>query len=642
MRLRRLTTAWARAAADAASSSGCSGRSRSRADGEPLALGGPRQRALLALLLLHANEVVPRERLIDGLWGDEPPGTAANALQVAVHGLRKALGRERIETRGAGYRAPRRAGRARPRPLRAAASSARGRRAAAPRRRSCARRSRSGAGRALADLRDAPFARGGGARLEELRLAALERRIEADLALGRHARARRRARGAGRRRIRTASGLRGQLMLALYRAGRQAEALEAYRARAPDARRGARRSSRARSSRSSSGAILRQDPSLAAPHGALTRRGATNLPAPPTPLVGRRAASSPRSTALLRAGRRAAADADRPGGSGKTRLALAVADELLDELRGRRLSSSSSRRSTIPALVAPTIAARSASGERRHRAAARGAAGSSSRRADAAARAGQLRARRSTRRRVVAELLAGRARAQGAGHQPAALRLSGEHEYPVPPLPLPEPRAADARRRSRADEAVALFVERARAVRPDFALTRRTRAAVAEICRALDGLPLALELAAARAQAAVAARRCSPGSSSASPLLDRRAARPARRASRRCARRSTGATTCSTSDEQRLFAALAVFAGGCTLEAAEAVCDGRASTRSTSLVDKSLAAPAAAVGRERASRCSRRSASTRPSGSSERGEAESLRRAHAEYFLALAERPSPS
>src|SRR5689334_9929347 len=70
---------------------------------EPVSLGGPKQRALLALLLLRANEVVPRELAIDTIWGDEPPGQAVNGLQVYVHGLRKALGRERIEQRGAGY-----------------------------------------------------------------------------------------------------------------------------------------------------------------------------------------------------------------------------------------------------------------------------------------------------------------------------------------------------------------------------------------------------------------------------------------------------------------------------------------------------------------------------------------------------------
>src|ERR671930_1222969 len=73
-------------------------------EGRELSLGGARQRALLAILLLHANEVVSTDRLIDALWEDEPPETALKALQVYVSQLRKALGKERLETRPPGYR----------------------------------------------------------------------------------------------------------------------------------------------------------------------------------------------------------------------------------------------------------------------------------------------------------------------------------------------------------------------------------------------------------------------------------------------------------------------------------------------------------------------------------------------------------
>ena len=74
-----------------------------RRNGEVLALGGARQRSLLALLLLHRNEVIPRERLIDAIWEESPPATAVNALQVAVHGLRKLLGSARLRSRHGGY-----------------------------------------------------------------------------------------------------------------------------------------------------------------------------------------------------------------------------------------------------------------------------------------------------------------------------------------------------------------------------------------------------------------------------------------------------------------------------------------------------------------------------------------------------------
>jgi len=74
-------------------------------DGEPAALGAPKQRALLAMLLVNRGRVVSTEQLVDALWGDAPPDSSVQSLQVYVHGLRRALGRERIETAGRGYRA---------------------------------------------------------------------------------------------------------------------------------------------------------------------------------------------------------------------------------------------------------------------------------------------------------------------------------------------------------------------------------------------------------------------------------------------------------------------------------------------------------------------------------------------------------
>ena len=71
--------------------------------GRTLALGGTKQRALLAVLLLNANETVPGERLVDALWGEHPPATATKAIQVYVSGLRRVLGAERLQTRGRGY-----------------------------------------------------------------------------------------------------------------------------------------------------------------------------------------------------------------------------------------------------------------------------------------------------------------------------------------------------------------------------------------------------------------------------------------------------------------------------------------------------------------------------------------------------------
>jgi DNA-binding SARP family transcriptional activator len=195
---------------------------------QPLALGGVKQRSLLAVLLLHANELVSSDRLIDQLWGASPPATAAKTVQVYVSRLRKALGEGRLATHGHGYllrtepeeldlaRFERLADEAR----RAAPESAAGklREALALWR-----------GPALADLAYERFAQVDIARLEEMRLAVLEQRIDADLALGRHGEL------VGELEMLVAryplrERLRCQLMLALYRSARQAEALEAYRA----------------------------------------------------------------------------------------------------------------------------------------------------------------------------------------------------------------------------------------------------------------------------------------------------------------------------------------------------------------------------------------------------------------------------
>ena len=201
-------------------------------DGRPARLGPPKQRATLALLLCQPNTVVPAARLIDGLWGDDPPGSAANQVQGYVSGLRKALGKDAIETRGAGYvlhvaggvldlqlfeNLAAEGSRALERGDAAEASSVLGRALSLWR------------GPALADLGGEPLLDPVAARLEELRVLALERRIEADIALGRHGDV-----------VGELEQLidehplrerpRGLLMTALYRSGRQAEALETFRA----------------------------------------------------------------------------------------------------------------------------------------------------------------------------------------------------------------------------------------------------------------------------------------------------------------------------------------------------------------------------------------------------------------------------
>jgi DNA-binding SARP family transcriptional activator len=194
------------------------------------ALGGSKQRAVLAILLLHRGAVVSSERLIDELWGERPPVTAAKTLQGYISRLRKTLDEDVLHTRGHGYvltPAPgqldldlfeRLAGEGRE------ALSAGDSATAAERLRSALALWR---GSPLADLAYEPFAQVEIARLQEVRLATLEDRIEADLGLGRHGQLVAELEALVREQP-LRERVRGQLMLALYRSGRQAEALEVY------------------------------------------------------------------------------------------------------------------------------------------------------------------------------------------------------------------------------------------------------------------------------------------------------------------------------------------------------------------------------------------------------------------------------
>jgi WD40 repeat protein/serine/threonine protein kinase len=188
------------------------------ADGKALDLRGRKQRALLAVLLLEANRVVSSDRLIEALWEERPPETAEKALRVHVSQLRKLLGKERLETRAPGYLlrvGPDELDLARFLRLRDEAK--------------LEQALTLWRGPPLADFASEGFAQAEIARLEELRLAALEERIGHDLARGRHGEV------AGElealvREHPLRERLRAQLMLALYRSGRQADALDAYRA----------------------------------------------------------------------------------------------------------------------------------------------------------------------------------------------------------------------------------------------------------------------------------------------------------------------------------------------------------------------------------------------------------------------------
>jgi DNA-binding SARP family transcriptional activator/ABC-type branched-subunit amino acid transport system substrate-binding protein/DNA-binding beta-propeller fold protein YncE len=235
----------------------------------PVSLGRGRQRALFALLLIHANEVVSTDRLIDELWGESPPRTALKSVQVYVSRLRKELGDGRLATRPPGYvlrtdpsevdvcRFERLVGDA----------DVVDPKIAAERLRSALELWR---GPALGDMAFEPFARAEIARLDELHAAATEKRIEADLACGRHAEL------IGELESLVAQHplwerLRSQLMLALYRSGRQADALSAYRNARRELSEGLGLEP-GEELRALEQAILRHDPNLDLPGGAAPQR----------------------------------------------------------------------------------------------------------------------------------------------------------------------------------------------------------------------------------------------------------------------------------------------------------------------------------------------------------------------------------
>ncbi len=586
---------------------------------------GRKERLLLLDLLLHAGEPVSRDRLVDDLWEEEPPATASDALYVYVSHLRGVVGRDALRTHGSGYELvpdelDLRRFEERARGGRDALEAGRPEQAAALLREALA----LWRGPAFGDLADARFAQPAAAALEALRLTAVEDRIDAEIALGEYAQA-----GAELEALVAEHPLRerlwGQLMQSLYAAGRQSEALDAYR--------------RARSSlveerglepgpalRQIEQAILRQDPSLipavpsASPRMAGVRR-------PATPLIGRER-ELVRLCDLLRDPDIALVTLTGIGGIGKTRLALEAAERLGDDFPDGvcfvELAAISD-----PALVLPSVAL---------------ALGLQSDGDDGLALREHLGARGLLlvldnfenvldAAPAIGELLAAAPRVKLLVTSVAALRIASEHDFSLPPLELPAPGDAADEAALAAVPAVELFVNRARAVRDDFALTHENAEAVAEVCRRLEGLPLAIELAAARVRLLPPPELLARLTSRLDLLTDGARDAPERQRTIRAA--IDWSYRLLESDEQLLFSRLGIFAGGATLEAIEAVCDDIATLDAiTSLVDKRL------LGR-RSDRSSRfvmletlREYALEQSAAS--GETEALRRRHTRYFLEFA------
>jgi predicted ATPase/DNA-binding SARP family transcriptional activator len=598
------------------------------ADGGTVAVSGSRLRALLAWLALHAPQPVSAALLVDVVWGEDPPADAGNALQTLVSRLRRVLGDAGlIAGTPSGYRL------AIERDLvdanrfaQLAASGAEALQAgdAAGARAELTEALALWRGPALDDVGDAALAHV--ARLSDLRLAALCNRIDADLELGDSAAVVAELEALCAERP-LDERLAGQLMRALAQRGRQADALLVYtRIRAELADQlGVDVSAALQEVHV---AVLRGE--VGAP--AERHRGRTNLKAQLTSFVGRDDEVA-RIGKLLEANRLLTLVG--PGGAGKTRLAgeaaAAVRDTAPDGVWLVELASVTEPRDIAQAVLGVLGVRDATLIDQRGRATTRDAL---SRLIDALADKRTVLIVDNCEHLIEAAaalvdtLLARSADLRVIATSREPLGIVGETLFAVPPLGLPAPHIA-------ADEAllypaVRLFADRAVAVRPDFAVDAGSVATVIEIVRRLDGLPLAIELAAARLRALRLAEI-------AERLSDRfrlltggsRTAMPRHRTLRAVVEWSWDLLD---DGERHLVERLAVFPAGVTLASASAVGDGTDVLDTvTSLVDKSLL-QAQPDGRYRMLETIREYGIDRLA---ERGELAQVRQAHAAYFAEL-------
>ena len=368
-----------------------------------------------------------------------------------------------------------------------------------------------------------------------------------------------------------------------------------------------------------------------------------NLPVQFTPFIGREQELSTIQQLLSREDVRLVT-LTGPGGTGKTRLGLQVAAELSDAFAGGVFFVNLAPLSD-PALVVPTIA--ETLGIR-----------------EAAAQSVLQRLREDLRQKQmlllldnfeqvvsaagpVVDLLGACPQLKALVTSREVLHVQAEHEFPVPPLPLPDPKRLPDLAALSHNAAVALFLQRAQAVKPDFQVTSANARAIVEICVRLDGLPLAIELAAARMKLLPPQALLPRLGQSLQVLAGAARDLPARQQTLR----STIEWSYNLLDaaEQQLFRRLSVFAGGCTLKAIEAVytaLDGNQGAsqvldRIASLIDKSLLQQTEQECEEprfvmletiRAYGLEALAAS---------GEMEAIQQVHAEFFLRLAEEAEP-
>ncbi|MFB4314849.1 BTAD domain-containing putative transcriptional regulator [Actinomadura sp. 21ATH] len=649
------------------------------ADGRPAEAGGARLRALLTLLALEAGRTVPADRIIDDLWEDRAPAGAPNALQSLVSRLRAVIGRERVESRPGAYRLvlPRTAVDAHD--FEARLLAARGTPDPAARADGLRGALALWRGPALADAAGLPFAEGPAARLEGLRRAALEERIDADLALGRYA-----ALIPELQALAAAEPLREpvrtRLIKALYGAGRQAEALAEYGSakRALAEELGVDPSPDLESVHL---AVLRQDPALLPPRSAGApaavpeeSRPASVPEPPPRPAAGnlraRLTSFIGRDDDLRRVGKMLAEERlvtlTGPGGAGKTRLSLEAAERHLAAADGLAANGSAPADGvwfvelaplTDPAEVPPAVLA--ALGLRETMLLPAGLHGMTV--GDAGDPLDRVAAALAGKRlllvldncehlldaaaRLADRVLAGCPGVRVLATSREPLGITGETLWPVEPLRPPPAGAGVAE--AAANPAVRLLADRAAAVSPGFAVTPANVESLVRICRALDGMPLAIELAAVRLRALTPHqvadrlgdrfRLLATGSRTALP--------------RHQTLRAMVEWSWDLLDEagRALWRRLSVFTGGATLASAERVCAGPGLDPDgvlealAALADKSLLV-VEGDGADGSGPRYRMLETIRAYGAerlAEAGEEERVRRAHAEYLAELAETAEP-
>ncbi|MET0136566.1 MAG: BTAD domain-containing putative transcriptional regulator [Kibdelosporangium sp.] len=602
------------------------------ADGREVRVPEVKVRALLADLLVQDGRPVSADRLADDLWGDRQPGNPGNTLQTKVSQLRRALedaepgSRELVVFKAPGYVMRVDTDVQRFRDL-----TTQGRATEDPRKRAELLTDALALwrGPVLADFADETFAAAAIQRLTEEKLAAQEDWAEARLALGEHSSLTSELNGLVEAHP-LRERLRGLQMQALYRAGRQSEALESYR----------------RLRAALAGELgLEPGPELAATHQAILTQAMTppagsSLPEPLTALVGRETAVN--AVRALIGGTRLVTLVG-PGGVGKTRLAIEVARQLGDatlvEFTGldRERSPDSCPAESVAELTALALGVRDDPGE---------AADLVERIADSVYSKEILLVLDNCEQLVepiaqLAErLLRGAPKLRILATSQEPLGLAGEVLWSVPPLEVPG--TATVRERDvQAFSAVQLFVARASAAAPGFALDDGNAASVAGICRRLDGVPLALELAATRVRVL--------GVEELLRRLDdrfrllaggHRSAPPRQRTLRAMIDWSWELLS---APERIALRRLAVHAEGCGLDAAEALCAGGDVTTEnvldllTTLVNRSLVVsnpgPRYRLLESVAAYCLERL--------TEADELPEMRLRHAQYYIELTERADP-